>query len=127
MKIIGIVGKSGSGKTSLSRMLKRNDDIGLIKLDDVSNIRRIKGKMPKGMIEKETYTNAIGEEFLLFSKEMAKILNKVKSNKFLWKLYYLLIDFLKNAGIRKEVNKNISEGRNTIIIERYKIRKFKDI
>ena len=46
MKLIGIMGKSGSWKTTLSRMLQKDDSIGVIHLDEITNMKSIKEKMP---------------------------------------------------------------------------------
>ena len=43
MKLIGITGKAGSGKTTFSEIMERNhDDVGVIHVDDLVNNVKLK-------------------------------------------------------------------------------------
>lgn len=123
MKLIGIVGKSGAGKTTFARMLKRDQNIGIINLDEVSNFRKIKEKMPRSMVEQDVYINNLGEEYIAFSSKMLGFLYKIKNDKFLSKMYRHIVDSIINIGIRREIEKNNRNGKNVIIVERCNIRK----
>ena len=118
MKLIGVKGKSGSGKTTFARMLKKDDTIGIINLDQVSDMKMIKEKMPKSIVEKEVYTNNLGEEYTAFSKRIVTLIDKVKKNKFLSEIYYYLADSVRNFGVRREIKRNVKQGKDFIIIER---------
>lgn len=123
MKLIGIVGKSGAGKTTFARMLKRDENTGMINLDEISNIRKIKEKMPSSMVEQEVYTNNLGEEYIAFSGKMLGVLDKIRNDQFLGKMYCLVVDAIRSREIKRKIEKNDKDGKNIIIIERCNIRK----
>lgn len=117
MKLIGIVGKSGAGKTTLSKMLQKNDSIGVIHLDEVISMREIKEKMPKSIVDKDLYANADGEKFMVLDKRVRKIKDRMLKNKLFNKLYFGILHLPKEILIKKAVNQKMQEGKETIIVE----------
>lgn len=51
MKLIGVTGKAGSGKTTFSDILSQKDDIGVIHIDDI--LRDIKLKYFKWLMKED--------------------------------------------------------------------------
>lgn len=117
MKLIGIIGKSGSGKTTLSRMLERDSNIGVIHLDEVIDMKKIKEKMPSGLIDKNLHTNAQGEEFMILDKRVRKIRDRIIKNKLLRKLYFKILHLPREIFIKKALHEKIEEGKEIIIFE----------
>lgn len=87
MKLIGITGKSGAGKTTFSNIMAKHEDVGVIHIDDL--LREIKLKYFKSLMQKSNtgektkvnsglkmllYKNRI--IFNLFMKFRAKLLKK---------------------------------------------------
>lgn len=117
MKLIGIIGMSGSGKTTLSRMLERDNNTAVIHLDEILNMREIKEKMPNGLVDKNIYSNAEGEEIMLMDKRIRKIRDRIIENKLLNKLYFKISHLIKENLLKKAVNRKIEEGKETIILD----------
>lgn len=117
MKLIGITGKSGTGKTTLSRMLERDNSIGVIHLDEATNMTEIKRKMPRAIVDKEPHPNTQGENFMILRGRAKKIRNIISKNNVLNKLYSKMLYWPRRMLVNKAVDKEIRDGRNTIIIE----------
>ena len=127
MKLIGIIGKSGSGKTTLSKMLQRNDSISVIHLDEVTDMKQIKSRLPNGIVDKNIYSNNQGEEFMVLNKNARKIRDALIKNSLLRRLYYGTLHFPREILLKKAINIEIKEGKETIIIERCYIRRIFNI
>ena len=115
MKLIGIIGKSGSGKTTLSRMLQRDENTAVIHLDEVTNMKSIMKKMPKAMTQ--NYTNNIGEEFILPSVKIRKIINILRKNPILNRAYLRTLRIPQGININKQVERYKKEGKKCVIVE----------
>lgn len=116
MKLIGIIGKSGSGKTTLSRMLERDNSIGVIHLDEITNMKSIAKKIPKFMVEE--YTNDLGEEFIFLNERIRNMLYKLRENKTFNKIYLNMLRLPQNISIKRQVDRLKTEGKICIIVER---------
>ena len=117
MKLIGIIGKSGSGKTTLSRMLQKDDSISVIHLDEVTDMKQIKSKLPNGIVDKNIYSNNQGEEFMILNSNVRKIRDALIKNMVLRNLYYGILHFPREILLKKAINREIEEGKETVIIE----------
>lgn len=116
MKKIGIVGKSGAGKTTFSKMLQRNDKIAIINIDEV--------KKSFSVITKE-YENNMGEKIVVpKSKGITDLLDILRKSEMFNKLFIKILGFFEEKKVRKLIDKYKEEDFDCVIIERWKIRKF---
>lgn len=127
MKLIGIIGKSGSGKTTLSRMLQKNDSIVVIHLDEVTDMKQIKAKLPNSIVDKKIHSNGQGEEFMVLNENVRKIRDVFIKSKLLRRLYLGILHFPRESLLKKELNRKMQEGKETIIVERGYIRRIYNI
>ncbi len=115
MKKIGIVGKSGAGKTTFSRMLKKNDRIAIINIDDV--------KKDFNLVSKE-YENNIGEKIVVpKSKLLIDLLDVLRRNRIFDKIFIKVLGFFEEKNVKKLIEQYERENYESVIIERRKIRK----
>jgi len=122
MKLIGVTGKTGAGKTTLSNMLAENQNIGVIHVDDI--LRKIKLKYFKFLMSKnkdgeKTKINSRMKKILygnkvlfnLFMKFRARLIQKpleerINSLQALGKEYALIDDiFIKHLNVYKDLSK----------------------
>ncbi len=116
MKKIGIIGKSGAGKTTFSKMLQRNDKIAIINIDEIKK---------KFSVAVKEYENDMGEKvYAPKNEEILDLLDFLRRNKFLNKTYINILRFFEEKNVKKLINKYESENFNCVIIERRKIREF---
>lgn len=117
MKLIGIIGKSGSGKTTLSRMLQKDDSISVIHLDEVTDMKQIKSRLPDGIVDKNIYSNNQGEEFMVLNKNVRKIRDALIKSSLLRRLYYGILHFPREKLLKNAINSEIEQGKETIVVE----------
>lgn len=116
MKLIGIMGKSGSGKTTLSNMLQKDESIGVIHLDAVIQMNEIKQKLPNKLVDEDKYTNNQGENYLMLSKNVRSIKDKVLRNPYIKKVYTSLLKIPREMLLRKNIKEN--SDKKVVIVER---------
>jgi len=107
MQLIGITGKSGSGKTTFSNILAEKEKIGVIHTDDI--LKEIKSRyfsmfMKKDVDGKKTKVNS----------KLKTILYK---NKLLFELFMRLRAGLLNNPILEEIERLQAEGKEIILID----------
>ena len=107
MKLIGVTGKSGSGKTTFSDMLAENPNIDVIHIDDI--LYDIKLKYFK-LIMKE---NKDGEKI----KVDSKLKTFIYKNKIIFNLFMKFRAKLIEKPLEKEIQRLKSQGIENIVIE----------
>ena len=110
MKIIGINGNPGSGKTTASNILFKDDSKKVIHLDDIFN--DIKELLPK----RNTDTFKTGDsEAIILNRKGA--LYKVLNSKFINKEFVLAKKIYANKYLKYVIKKAYKEGIDYIVIE----------
>lgn len=107
MKLIGVTGKSGAGKTTFSDMLAENSNIGVIHIDDI--LKEFKLKYFKPFLSQDKN----GEK----TKINSNLKKMLYSNKFIFDLFMRFRAKLIEKTIDKEINRLVQEGNDTIIID----------
>ena len=107
MKLIGVTGRAGSGKTTFSDMLAENSKIGVIHIDDI--LREIKLKYFK-LIMKE---DSKGEKV----KVDSNLKTMLYSNKILFNMFMRFRAKLIEKPLISEISKLEKSGKKTIIID----------
>lgn len=107
MKLIGITGKAGAGKTTFSDMLAEKDNIGVIHIDDI--LRKIKLKYFKILMGKDK------------QGEKAKVNSKMKTiiykNKMLFDIFMKFRAKLVEKPLKEEINQLENMGKKIILID----------
>ena len=107
MKLIGVTGKSGSGKTTFSNMLAEKDNIGVIHIDDL--LRKIKMQYFSLIMTKDK------------NGEKAKVNSKLKTilykNRLLFNLFMKFRAKLVEKSVDNEIHELLIEGKDIIIID----------
>lgn len=107
MKLIGITGMAGSGKTTFSNMLAQNQEIGVIHVDDL--LKKIKLKY-FSFIMKE---NAEGEK----TKVDSNLKTLLYRNKILFNMFMKFRSKLIQKLISDEIHKEKILGKKVIIVD----------
>lgn len=110
MKIIGINGNPGSGKTTASNILFKDDSKKVIHLDDIFN--DIKELLPKR--NTDTFKTGDSEAIILNRKGT---LYKVLNSKFINKEFVLAKKIYANKYLKYVIKKAYKEGIDYIVIE----------
>ena len=116
MKLIGIMGKSGAGKTTLSNMLQKDESIGVIHLDAVIQMNEIKQKLPNKLVDEDKYTNNQGENYLMLSENIRSVKDRILGNPHIKKIYTRLLKIPREMWLRKNIKDN--KDKETLIVER---------
>lgn len=107
MKLVGITGKAGAGKTTFSDMLAEKGNIGVIHIDDI--LRKIKLKYFKILMDKDK------------QGEKAKVNSKMKTiiykNKILFDIFMKFRAKLVEKPLKKEINQLENMGKKIILID----------
>jgi len=107
MKLIGITGKAGSGKTTFSDILAENENIGVIHIDDI--LRKIKLKYFKGIMQEDK----TGEK----TKVNSKLKTMLYKNKTIFNLFMKFRAKLIEPYLKEEILKLEKEGKQFILID----------
>lgn len=107
MKLIGVTGKSGAGKTTFSNILAQKHNIGVIHVDDI--LRQIKLKYFQPIMSKDK------------SGENTKVNSKLKrilyGNKILFNLFMKFRAKLVEKPLQQNIDNLIKEGKEVILID----------
>lgn len=107
MKLIGITGKAGAGKTTISNIIAQNNNVGVIHVDDV--LKDVKLKYLKLFMD----TDNKGEK--------TKVNGKLKMLLFRNKILFNLIMKFRTLLVRKRIDGKIKElqdaGKDIILID----------
>lgn len=107
MKLIGITGKAGSGKTTFSNILAQKDNIGVIHTDDI--LKKIKLKYFKMIMQEDKR----GEKTKINSK-LKTILYK---NKIIFNLFMKFRAKLIEKYMNEEIQRLEDSGKQIILID----------
>lgn len=131
MKLIGITGRSGAGKTTLSRMIEEKDkDISVIHIDEISHMNELKKRLPGKLVDEDTNTNEIGESFLTLSKPVRDIKSIFLKSKVINTIYRNMKKVIREIDVNKRISSARKENKKAVVIEgtmltRYSV--YKDI
>lgn len=108
MKIIGITGKSGAGKTSLANFFDERPNVGVIHLDNILN-----------GIKEDKFQNQITDKKLdnrpvLLSSNLRYFIN---NHKILFKIFMGIKKAILKKPLQEEIRKFKGEGKDAVIIE----------
>lgn len=107
MKLIGITGKSGAGKTTLSNLIGQNENVGVIHIDEL--MEKVKKQKLSGMMD----NNKEGEPVAI-KKNIRKILY---GNKYIFLAYIKAKGILLNPKINEKIKQLEEEGKEVVVIE----------
>lgn len=115
MKLIGITGKSGAGKTTFSNLLGKHHDVGVIHVDDLMD--EFKEKNLSSMMDND------GEgKPTVTKKTLRKILY---SNKYIFLSYIKVKSYILDKKIERRIKEYEEEGKNIVVIESVHLKYFK--
>ena len=107
MKLTGVTGKSGAGKTTFSNMLAEKQNIGVIHIDDI--LRQIKLKYFQPIMGKDKS----GEN----TKVNSKLKRIIYGNKILFNLFMKFRAKLVEKPLKQNIDTLIKEGKEIILID----------
>lgn len=114
MKVIGVTGRSGSGKSTFSDYLGKKENVGVIHVDDL--VGQAKKKYFKAFTTKGKYHNDSSGE-----KNNPVINTKIKTilykNKYFFKMLMSLRAFLVKKPILRKLEGFKKEGKSLVIID----------
>lgn len=107
MKLIGITGKAGAGKTTLSDMLGKNEDVGVIHVDDL--FEKVKKEKLSGMMEH----NSKGKPVAI-KKNIRKVLY---GNKYIFMIFIRIKAIILSEKINNKLKEFERAGKSVAVIE----------
>lgn len=107
MRLVGVTGKSGSGKTTFSDILAQNENIGVIHIDEL--LKELKLKYFKRILQEDKN----GERIKVNSK-LKTILYK---NKILFNIFMRIRAKLIEKRISQEIDRLQEQGKKVILID----------
>jgi len=107
MKLIGVTGKSGAGKTTFSNMLAEKPNIAVIHIDDI--LKEFKLKYFKSFLDEDKN----GEK----TKINSNLKTLLYSNKLIFNLFMKFRAKLIEKALDQEIKRLMQEGNDTIIID----------
>lgn len=113
MKLIGVTGNAGAGKTTFARCLEEKDTVGIIHVDSI--VGKFKKRFLRLFLQPKKYNLSRS------TRENPKIKNKIRMFVYRNKKMFLIFIFLRNKIIEKEISRQIKEhkrdGKRVIIID----------
>lgn len=107
MRLIGITGKAGSGKTTFSNILAENENIGVIHIDDL--LREIKLKYFKMIMNEDKN----GEK----TKVNSKLKTRLYKNKIAFRTMMKIRAKLLEKRLNQEIDNLEEQGKTVILID----------
>lgn len=107
MKLIGITGKAGAGKTTLSDIIGRNQDVGVIHVDEL--FEKVKREKLSGMME----CNSKGKPVAV-KKNIRKVLY---GNKYIFLIFIRTRAIILSGKINEKLKEFEKAGKNVAVIE----------
>lgn len=107
MKLIGITGKSGAGKTTLANIFAKNKNVGVIHVDEL--MEKVKEKKLSKIMDK----NEDGTP-LSIKKNIRKILY---GNKHIFLMYIKCKGLFLNKKIKRQIRQYEEQGKKAVVIE----------
>ena len=125
MKVIGVTGRSGSGKSTFSDYLGKKKNVGIIHVDDLVGIA--KNKYFKAFTIKGKYHNDPSGE-----KKNPVLNSKIKTMVYKNKYLFNLLMFVRSSLVRKPILDKIEEfkkdGKELVLIDDWALlREHKDV
>lgn len=123
MKLIGITGMSGAGKTTFSDMLENNPDVGVIHVDNIVHD-----------IKEKTYNSFRGHLLKKDRNETKKceevrikpgLKDKIMNNRLFFSMFLKVRTAIINKPILKQIEQLKKEGKAVIVIEDIMLRQYK--
>lgn len=113
MKIIGITGKGGTGKTTFSNMLIKDNKSEIIHMDYI--LDEIKSsKLISPMTQKAVYIENKNQEHRIINEKLS---NKIYKTKFILDIYLKIRKKIINSILNNKINELKNKGIETIIVE----------
>lgn len=107
MKIIGITGKAGAGKTTMSNMLTEHEDVGVIHVDEL--VDELKLKYFKLLMKKDSHGRRV--------KIDPKLKKKILENKLILSLVMRFRARLLKKPLETKIKELEKAGKQTILID----------
>jgi len=114
MKLIGITGKAGAGKTTLSDMIGENPNVGVIHIDEL--FEKVKKEKLSKMMENDTNGKPVA-----IKKNIRKILY---GNKYIFLMFARTKGIILTRKINKKIKEFENEEKDIIVIESVHLRYF---
>ena len=119
MKIVGVMGNTGSGKTTFTNYLEQKENVGVIHVDDIMG--NAKRKYFRMFLQPKENNNTEN------TKRNPKLKNGAKKFFYRNKLNFAILMFIRNKLITKELGKQIDrlkkEGKSLIVIDDWALTK----
>lgn len=110
MKLIGITGKPGSGKTTFSNQLETKDTVGVIHIDDL--VGEVKKKYFKLLIRKK-----LGDDKRSNPPIKSNIKELFYKNKFIFTAWLKIRNILISKELEKRMTELKQEGKGIIVLD----------
>lgn len=113
MKIIGIIGKSGAGKTTFTEMLEQNNSVGIIKIDDF--VADSKKKYFRLFLQpKENNTTEVTQKSPKIKSAIKKFFFK---DKFRFNILMKLRSRMVKSRVERSLNEYRKQGKELVVID----------
>ncbi len=124
MKLIGVTGKPGSGKTTFSEHLKKRENVGVIHVDDI--LGNLKKKYFGAFLQSSQTTTTI-EDTKNNPKLKASFKEIFFKNKFAFRLLMALRSKLVENELKLQIENFKSNGKKAVIIDDWNLMSHKSL